>query len=326
MMAWLDYAWYHERGVCWATDTVGLHAAAAIIAPVDACLAAFRHAHGIGLEWYSSGYWWLFWRWQVCRQHIRRAVWIAVLYLVSALAHIWHDPATTPLHAYKAARSCSRAIYSVFVHITLVVAFTAWRITLPFTLRAAVMTPSAVTAVLAFAHSTPAVLRHAACTAAYSFGCIAGLATHVIARTTSRTGVVNAHLGRTLAARALTGKRRRPKSACTGSAMWKSFAGACLIMAVVDSGCTWHSHPEIRDLIKVRPCTDKISCAGGVVHHASHIGDLPVVCHNQTGKERVVLVRDATYGVYPRSQTRSFLCDSCGKPLRSTRSSAMWMR
>ena len=62
MMAWLDYVWYHERGVCWATDTVGLHVAAAIIAPVDACLVACRHAHGIGLEWYASGYWWLFWR------------------------------------------------------------------------------------------------------------------------------------------------------------------------------------------------------------------------------------------------------------------------
>ena len=291
MVAWLDYSWYHRRGIYWATDTLGMHAAAAIIAPMDVCGMALRRAYDIAHERYTACHWWLFWKRQTCSLSISRALRFTSLYLVSALAHTWHDPAAMPLHAYAAARSCTHATLRAFSHIVLVIAFTAWRISLPLIMRALELAPSAVSAVLFTAHSTPTTIRYLTCTAAYGFGCIVGLVTRIIARTTSQTGVVNERLGRTLVARALTGKRRH-KSSCRGSAIWKSFAGACSILAIVDSGCTWHSHPEVKDLINVRPCTDKISCAGGVIHHASHIGDLPVVCHNQAGRERVVLVRD----------------------------------
>ena len=91
MIAWNDYSWYHRRGVCWATDTVGLHVAAAMIAPVDACGTAFRHARDACHARYDSWHWWLFWTIQNYKATIHRALWIAVLYLVSVLAHIWHS-------------------------------------------------------------------------------------------------------------------------------------------------------------------------------------------------------------------------------------------
>ena len=292
MMAWNEHIWYHKRGIYWVTDTVRMYAAATIIAPFDACGTALRRAYGFCYDRYTAYHWWLFWNWQVCNRSIHRAFYVAVLYLVSLIARTWHDPAAMPLHAYTAVSSCTRATLRGFSHCMLIVAYTAWRVCLPLIWHALEIAPSILTAVLSSAHSTPAIFRHAICTAAYSIGCAVGLITRLVTRATSQTGVVDERLGSALAARAFIGKHRRPKSPCRSSATWKSFVGACLIMAIVDSGCTWHSHPEVRDLINVRPCTDKISCAGGIVHLASHIGDLPVVCHNQAGKERIVLVRD----------------------------------
>ena len=292
MMAWMDYSWYHRRGICWATDTVGAHAAAAIIAPFDAGLAAFRRARSACLAAYDAWHWWFVWTVQFYSPAFHRALRTVMHYLVFVLVRTWYDPATVPFFAYTLVGSCARYIFRGCVHATLVTASTVWRIFLPSALRASVAAPRAVSAVLAFAHSTPPAFRHAMCFIAYGFGCATGVVTRRISLASSHTGVINEKLGHALAARALITGKRRPKSSCRGSALWKTFAGACQLLAIVDSGCTWHSHPELRDLINVRPCTDKISCAGGVVHHASHIGDLPVVCHNQAGKERVVLVRD----------------------------------
>ena len=75
LIAWHDYAWYHKRGICWATDTIGMHAAAAIIAPFDACGTALRRAYSIGYDGYTAVHWWLFWNWQACNRSIHRALW-----------------------------------------------------------------------------------------------------------------------------------------------------------------------------------------------------------------------------------------------------------
>ena len=197
--------------------------------------------------------------------------------------HSWLTRSSAHAHATPSLRGCTRA--------TSIAILTIWHLFLPWILQASAAAPRAVSAVLAAAHSTPSAFRHATCFIAYGLGCATGIATRYVDSASSQTGVVTGRLGHALAARALIGKRR-PKSACHSSTIWKTFAGACLLLAIVDSGCTWHSHPEVRDLINVRPSTDKISCTGGVIHHASHIGDLPVVCHNQEGNERVVLVRD----------------------------------
>ena len=292
MVAWLDYSWYHSRGICWATDRIGAHTAAAIIAPFDAGRAALRYARSTCLTAYDTWHWWFVWTAHLYTLAFHRTLRIAAHCLIFAVVRTWYEPATVPLAAYHYVYSCARYTLRGCAHATIVTASTLWHIFLPLTLRASAAAPRAVSAVLAFAHSTPPAFRHTMCFLAYGFGCATGVVTRCISHASSQTGLVNEKLGHALAARALITGKRRPKSTCRGSTYWKTFADACLILAIVDSGCTWHSHPEVRDLTNVRPCSDKISCAGGVVHHASHIGDLPVVCHNQAGKERVVLVRD----------------------------------
>ena len=64
------------------------------------------------------------------------------------------------------------------------------------------------------------------------------------------------------------------------------------ISIVVDSGCTWHSHPNADDLINRRPCVDAIAVADGVEHDCTCIGDLPLVALDRNGKEHTVLLRD----------------------------------
>ena len=85
MMAWMDYSWYHRRGICWATDTVGAHAAAAIIAPFYAGLAAFRRARSACLAAYDAWHWWFFWRVHSYSPSFHRALRTAAHYLVFML-------------------------------------------------------------------------------------------------------------------------------------------------------------------------------------------------------------------------------------------------
>jgi len=68
--------------------------------------------------------------------------------------------------------------------------------------------------------------------------------------------------------------------------------GAVWISIIVDSGCTWHSHPDVRDLVNVRECHERIACADGVEHACTAIGDLPLVSLDERGREHTVLLRD----------------------------------
>eukprot|EP00965_Chrysotila_dentata_P194036 6176112-Pleurochrysis_carterae.AAC.1 len=45
---------------------------------------------------------------------------------------------------------------------------------------------------------------------------------------------------------------------------------------VVDSGCTYHIHPELRDLINTRPGTETVSGVDGKPRPCVAIGDLPL--------------------------------------------------
>ena len=214
MVAWMDYSWYHGKGICWATDTVGAHAAAIIIAPFDAGYLAFRRARSACLAAYDAGHWWFIWTVQLYAPAFHRALWFTANYLVLLMTRTWHDPAAVPLLAYTFVSACARYTLRGCIRTTVVAALTVWHVFLPWTLRASAAAPRAVSAVLAFAHSTPSAFRHATCFIAYGFGCATGIATQYISRASSQTGVVTDRLGHALAARALIGKRRRPKSAC----------------------------------------------------------------------------------------------------------------
>ena len=60
---------------------------------------------------------------------------------------------------------------------------------------------------------------------------------------------------------------------------------------VVDSGCTWHVHNELSELINVRPCHDVVEDAIGNETRCEWIGDLPVAARDAAGREYQLLLR-----------------------------------
>ena len=70
MVAWMDYSWYHQRGICWATDTVGAHAAAASLPHSTQATWHFRHAHACASRrHYDAWHWWFIWTVQLYTLH-----------------------------------------------------------------------------------------------------------------------------------------------------------------------------------------------------------------------------------------------------------------
>eukprot|EP00965_Chrysotila_dentata_P019943 660400-Pleurochrysis_carterae.AAC.1 len=45
---------------------------------------------------------------------------------------------------------------------------------------------------------------------------------------------------------------------------------------IVDSGCTWHIHPHISDLVNVRACDDRVAGIDGRPQTCTAIGDMPL--------------------------------------------------
>ena len=66
--------------------------------------------------------------------------------------------------------------------------------------------------------------------------------------------------------------------------------GSLSFEAVIDSGCTWHSHPRRTDLVNIRACDDVITTADGADHTATCIGSLPVLAYDTDGEIRLVLI------------------------------------
>ena len=64
---------------------------------------------------------------------------------------------------------------------------------------------------------------------------------------------------------------------------------------IIDSGCTWHMHNVLEDLINVRPCTDAVEDANGNSTHIDWVGDLPVAALSQDNVEYRVLLRGVRY-------------------------------
>eukprot|EP00965_Chrysotila_dentata_P001455 47686-Pleurochrysis_carterae.AAC.1 len=53
---------------------------------------------------------------------------------------------------------------------------------------------------------------------------------------------------------------------------------------VVDSGCTFHIHPHLQDLINTRPCTESVSGVDGRPRPCVAVGDLPLTVRNSNNK------------------------------------------
>ena len=57
------------------------------------------------------------------------------------------------------------------------------------------------------------------------------------------------------------------------------------LQVVIDSGCTWHVHNNLDDLINVVPCSDVIVDANGRSVTCGSKGDLPLLAKDSLGKE-----------------------------------------
>lgn len=60
----------------------------------------------------------------------------------------------------------------------------------------------------------------------------------------------------------------------------------------LDSGCAWHVHTNLDDLVNVRPCEDTFSGVDNIVHGCSGVGDLPFVCLDASGSPHRLLLRN----------------------------------
>ena len=64
---------------------------------------------------------------------------------------------------------------------------------------------------------------------------------------------------------------------------------------VIDSGCTWHVHNQLDDLVNVVSCSDIIVDANGRKVTCPFKGDLPVLAQDSQGKEFRLVLRGVRY-------------------------------
>ena len=62
--------------------------------------------------------------------------------------------------------------------------------------------------------------------------------------------------------------------------------------SVIDSGCSWHCHPHINDLINRRPCNDTMTGIDGKPQKVTCIGDLPALSRDHLGVWRRIIIRN----------------------------------
>ena len=69
-------------------------------------------------------------------------------------------------------------------------------------------------------------------------------------------------------------------------------AADSICWGVIDSGCSWHCHPHIDDLINRRPCNDTMAGIDGKPQRVKCIGDLPALARDSSGVWRRIIIRD----------------------------------
>ena len=67
------------------------------------------------------------------------------------------------------------------------------------------------------------------------------------------------------------------------------------LRVVIDSGCTWHVHNCLTDLINCVPCADVIVDANGHKVTCAYKGDLPLLALDSSGKEFRIVLRGVRY-------------------------------
>ena len=93
-------------------------------------------------------------------------------------------------------------------------------------------------------------------------------------------------------ARALPPKTRLPAADGAWRSAHKVHRWAQL---VIDSGCTWHVHNNLEELINVRDCNDVVVDANGNEVECSKVGDLLVVVQDSRKREFKVWLRGVRY-------------------------------
>ena len=98
------------------------------------------------------------------------------------------------------------------------------------------------------------------------------------------------------AKRTTSAKSPRPAARERGEVSWRSlFQVRGWLHVVVDSGCTWHVHNVLEDLINVRACHDSVTDASGNSIDCPWIGDLPISVLDSRGREIRMLLRGVRY-------------------------------
>lgn len=64
---------------------------------------------------------------------------------------------------------------------------------------------------------------------------------------------------------------------------------------VIDSGCTWHVHPRLDEMVNVRDCRDVVEDAAGNQVVCSKKGDLPLIIRSSQGVELSFTMRDVRW-------------------------------
>ena len=67
---------------------------------------------------------------------------------------------------------------------------------------------------------------------------------------------------------------------------------AAALSLCMDSGCTWHVHHDVADLINVRPCNDTVEGIDRKIHRCSCQGDMPIAAQDAGGVWRQLLIRN----------------------------------
>ena len=101
--------------------------------------------------------------------------------------------------------------------------------------------------------------------------------------------------------------------------------GLLVIRAHADSGCSGSLTNNGGALVNLRPCNERFKAADGLEYKASHIGDMPVVAKDSTGRHRRLVFRNVR--LVPLDSTSRFCpCDSSGESSVSTLASPTSMR
>ena len=84
--------------------------------------------------------------------------------------------------------------------------------------------------------------------------------------------------------------RGKSKARAKAAALAARARGA--LEVVIDSGCSWHVHPNLPDLINQRRCNDTITGVDNEEHRCVAIGDLPIIAKDRRGRLRRFLLRN----------------------------------